>query len=98
MAPVPDSEHDGAKATFREMAAAVEAARREIIAEIAKLEAKVDARFDAHAAKHEAEQQTHDTEHRREADRRTGYIRWAVTTIMTGLGVLLALWVAFKGP
>jgi len=98
MAPVPDSEHDGAKATFREMAAAVEAARREIIAEIEKLQAKVDAKFDAHAAKHEAEQQTHAIDHRREADRRTGYIRWAVTSIISGLGVLLALYVAFKGP
>jgi hypothetical protein len=96
VAPVPDSEHDGAKATFREMAAAVEAARREIIAEVEKIQAKVDAKFDAHAAKHEGEHKSHDEAHRREADRRTGYIRWAVTSLLTGAGVLLSIYLALR--
>lgn len=36
-------------------------------------------------------EQTHEIEHQRESDRRTGYIRWAVTTVMTGLGTLFAI-------
>jgi hypothetical protein len=97
MPPVPEHESEGAKATIREVMALVEVSRKEIIAEIEKLQTRVDTKFDTHGAKHEAEQQTHITEHRREADRRAGLIRWAVTTIMTGLGVLTALYVAFQG-
>jgi hypothetical protein len=97
MAPVPEYESDGARATIREVISLVEASRREILAEIEKLEAKVDNKFDAHATKHEAEYDTHKVEHRRDTDRRTSYMRWAVTTIMTGLGVLVAIYVAFQG-
>jgi hypothetical protein len=97
MAPVPEHESDGAKATIREVLSLVEASRREILAEIEKLQIRVDTKFDAHSAKHEAEHETHKVEHRRDSDRRTGYIRWAVTTIMTGLGVLVAIYVAFQG-
>jgi hypothetical protein len=77
--------------------AMLEAARREILVEIEKLDAKVNTKHELHLSRHEAEAQTHLTEHRREADRRAGMIRWAVTTLMTGVGVLLALYVAFKG-
>jgi uncharacterized protein YbcV (DUF1398 family) len=88
---------DGGRATIREVISLVEASRREILAEIEKLEAKVDHKFNTHAAKHEAEHDTHKIEHRRDADRRAGLLRWAVTTVMTGLGVLTALYVAFQG-
>jgi hypothetical protein len=97
VAPVPEHDTDGARATIREVIALVEASRREILTEIEKLEVKVDTKFDAHQQKHDTEHDTHKVEHRREADRRAGYIRWAVTTIMTGLGVLVAIYVAFQG-
>jgi hypothetical protein len=86
-----------ATASIREVISLVDASRKEILAEIEKLKGKVDAKFDTHAAKHEAEHDTHKVEHQRDADRRAGYIRWAVTTIMTGLGVLVAIYVAFQG-
>ena len=85
------------RASYREVRALIDSARREIVAEIEKLQAKLDARFDGHAAKHEAEQQAHDIAHRREADRRTGYIRWAVTSLLTGAGVLLSIYLALRG-
>jgi hypothetical protein len=97
VAPVPEHESDGAKATIREVLSMVEASRKEIIAEIEKLQTRVDTKFDTHAAKHETEHETHKVEHRRDADRRAGLIRWAVTTVMTGLGVLVAIYVAFQG-
>ncbi len=93
-----EQQHDGARATIREVLAMVAEARKEILAEIEKLELAVQGKWETHATKHEKDTEVHAINHRREADRRTGYIRWAVTTIMTGLGVLLALYVAFKGP
>lgn len=43
-------------------------------------------------------EQTHRVEHEREGDRRAGYIRWAVTTLMTGIGTLFAvLWAVGHG-
>lgn len=82
---------DGAGATIREVVALVEAARRDVLAEIDKLDTKIDARLEAHYTRHENDHDTHKVEHQREADRRTGYIRWAVTTVMTGVGTLFAI-------
>lgn len=85
-------------ATIREVMSLVEASRKEILAEIEKLEQKVDYRFDTHTADHKAEHDTHKVEHHREADRRAGLIRWAVTTVMTGLGTLFAIvWAVTHG-
>ncbi len=42
-------------------------------------------------------QRQHQLEHQRDRDKRNSLIRWAVTSIMTGIGVLVALYVAMKG-
>lgn len=84
-------EPNGSRATIREVMALIEASRKEVLAEIEKLESAMYVRFDAHMVKHEADQETHEHDHRREADRRAGYMRWAVTTIMTGIGTLFAI-------
>lgn len=97
MVPTPDDPHNGARATIREVMALVEQARRDVIAELKQLETKVDGRFANEEVKREAALTAHDDEHRREEDRKAGRLRWAVTTIMTGAGVLLGLVIAIWG-
>ena len=95
---IADQDHNGARATIREVITLVEASRKEILTEIEKLEVKVDAKFDTHIAKHDTEHDTHKVEHQREGDRRAGLIRWAVTTILTGVGTLFAIvWAVSHG-
>jgi hypothetical protein len=93
---IPDDQRNG-HVTLRDLNR-VEQGQERILAEIEKLRTLLDGRFDAHATQHERAAEVHDVAHRREADRRAGLIRWAVTTVMTGLGVLTALYVAFQGP
>lgn len=80
MSPVPDSERNGARATIREVMALVEQSRRDVLAEIAKLETEVDAKLATHAV-----------EHQRERDWRSGLVRWAVTTIIAAAGTAFAI-------
>jgi hypothetical protein len=87
-----------ADASYREVIALLDAQRKDLLAEIAKLAARLDLRYEAHSAHHEAEAKTHEQEHAHEQDRRVGYIRWAVTTLMTGLGVLVAIYAALGRP
>lgn len=75
-----DEEHNGARATIREVMVLVEQSRRDVLAELRSLEAKVDARL-----------ATHTVEHERERDWRSGIYRWAVTTIVSAAGVLFAI-------
>lgn len=87
---------DGARTT-EQVYSLVERLRTEVLSEIKQLETKVESRFASHLAKHEKDVDVHSIEHTRDADRRAGLIRWAVTTIVSGIGVLLALYVAFRG-
>lgn len=75
----PDDQHNG-RATLREVIAMVDA-----------LEAKIDARLEAVRIKFETEREAHASDHRREEDRTAGRLRWAVTTLMTGAGVLFTI-------
>jgi hypothetical protein len=93
---IPTDEQNG-RVTLRDLAR-VEQAQEKILAEIKQLATKVDAKFDAHAAKHEAERESHDIQHGTERKERRGLLLWAVTTVMTGAGTLLAIYVAFRGP
>jgi hypothetical protein len=82
---------DTARANIREVIAVAEGIRKELMAEVASLSARLDARFEAHASKHDAEIQAHEVSHQREEDRRVGLLRWAVTTLITGIGTLFAI-------
>jgi hypothetical protein len=55
---------------------------------------ELDTRFEAHYTRHEKDADLHQATHDRDTDRRNGYLRWAVTTIMTGVGVLVAIYAA----
>ena len=81
----------GDVATIREVVAMVEGVRREIFAELEKVEGNIAARSATHTAEHEADEKAHKADHQRDLDRRLGYMRWAVTTILTGIGTLFAI-------
>jgi hypothetical protein len=87
-------DHSDEGVSYREATAMHDAIRKEILAEIHALEILVETRFEQHYTRHEKDVEIHQGDHRRDADRRNGYIRWAVTTLMTGLGVLIALYAA----
>ena len=71
---------------------------REVVAMIAQLESKLDGRLEAHYSRHEADEKAHEADHQRDLDRRLGYMRWAVTTVLTGVGTLFAIvWALVHG-
>lgn len=84
---IPEDQHNGARATIREVTALVEQARRDVLAEVKLLETEIGAKLTVHA-----------TQHATERKERRGLLLWAVTTIMTGAGVLIALFVALRSP
>lgn len=88
---LPDRDANQANATIREVMGLVEQARRDVLAELRQLEVKIDARLETHSIHHATEGKAHAVAHDRESDRRAGLIRWAVTTLMTGAGVLFTI-------
>jgi len=84
-------------ASLREVYSLVGALRTEVLAELKSLAATVDTRFTQHDAEHsmhQSEHEKHEQQHLRDRDHRASMIRWAVTSILSGLGVLIALYVA----
>ena len=61
--------------------------RQDLMTELAKLDTKF-----------ETEMKVHQQQHTQEKDYRSQLYRWAVTTILTGTGVLVALWAALTNP
>lgn len=77
---------DGSPVTAREMYSIMNTVKGEILNEVRQVNEKMDKRFDVHRIEHE-----------REKDHRASLSRWAVTSLISGTGVLLALYVSFKG-
>ena len=90
--PVPE-----APITLREVYALLDGTRKELLAEISKIATE----FRTYGQMHDQEHKEHDRRHEREIEQarksRSGLIRWAVTSVLTGVGVLIALYVAFTG-
>lgn len=85
------SEASGAP-TLRETYTLVNSLRSELLAEMRSIHSEIKAELVAHKTEHEK----HDTEHQTEAKARASQLRWAVTTVMSGFGVLVAIYVAFS--
>lgn len=77
---------DNNPVTAREMYSLMNTVKTEILHEVREVNNNMDKRFDVHRIEHE-----------REKDHRASLIRWAVTSVISGTGVLLALYVSFKG-
>lgn len=78
-------------ATYREVAGLMDRFRTEVMAEMKAMKASIDAQLVQHKSEHDA----HETRHQQDHDRRSNLIRWAVTSLLTGLGVITAIYVAF---
>lgn len=78
--------NDGGPVTAREMYSLMNTVKTEILQELRAMNDETDKRFDVHKIEHE-----------REKDKRDGMIRWAVTSVISGGGVIVALYVSLKG-
>lgn len=70
---------------LREVYTLVQSLRTEVMSELKAIDARWDQRLSSHESTHE-----------RDAIRRSSLIRWAVTSIMTGVGVLISLWYSMR--
>ena len=77
--------------TLREVYGLIEGVRKELLAEIKGVSKEVETSLHAHDSEH----QMHEERHDREKDQRSSLFRWAVTSILSGIGVLVAVYVAF---
>ena len=84
-------------ATLREVYALVESTRVQLSAQIDKLGAQLDNEITKLGTQVEGKFTVHQVEHQQDRDRRSGLIRWAVTSIVSGVGVLVAIWLNLKG-
>jgi hypothetical protein len=69
----------------------IEGVRKELLAEIKGVSKEVESSLQSHDSEHHL----HDERHEREKDQRSSLFRWAVTSIVSGIGVLVAVYVAF---
>lgn len=77
--------HPDGIVTLRELYALLDKTRAEILTELQKFRGDVDKKFGDHEGMHD-----------RESSRRTSLMRWAVTTIIAAIGVMVAIYVATK--
>jgi hypothetical protein len=84
-----DSSRKESTAELRALDASIESTRRELLTEIKSVESTLRAAINGHDNVHTAHDARHDYEH----GRRVQLILWAVTTIMTGVGVVVAFYI-----
>lgn len=65
---------------------------REVYRLLSELRNDMNQRFEKFENAWNARFDVHRVEHQREKDYRSGLIRWAVTTVLSGGGILLTLW------
>lgn len=78
--------------TLRELYSLLDKTRAELLLEIQKLQTSVDKKFQDHDAVHVK----HDASHEKEHSHQTSLVRWGVTTILSAIGIAIAIYVAFK--
>lgn len=88
---------NGGIVTPRELYSQLDAMRSGLGAQIDKVQSTVEKRIAELQADMGTSQKLHDQEHQADRDRRNSLLRWAVTTVMSGGGVLVAIWMAMKG-
>jgi hypothetical protein len=76
----------GGPVQLREVYQLVNATRAEILAELRTMDVRWESRMSSHEADH-----AKDTAHR------SGLTRWAVTSILSGIGVLVSLYFSLRG-
>jgi hypothetical protein len=82
----------GGQITLREVYGLIEGVRKELLSEMKSLDTTVHSSLTAHQAEHSL----HEERHQRESSARNALMRWAVTSLLTGIGVLIAIYVALR--
>jgi hypothetical protein len=82
---------NGPDITLREVYGLIEGVRKELLSELKALNIEVESAL----ASHETEHKLHDERHEREKEHRSSLYRWAVTSVLSGIGVFVAIYVAF---
>lgn len=95
----PQAPGNGAAVTLREVYALLKEVRSDLLVEIGNVRND----FAGKLNEHDKEHGEHEAQHQRDAAhraadeaRRASMIRWAVTTVLSGAGVFVAIYVAFK--
>jgi len=82
----------GDRVTLREMYTLVSSLRTELLAAVKELSSHLDVELAALGV----ERELHKREHDRDRDRRGSLVRWAVTSVVSGAGVAVAVYVATR--
>jgi hypothetical protein len=92
------SESTGGPVTLRELFAQTESVRQTLESDIRSLDTKLtgkieqlQAHVDAALIAHQSEHKEHESRHTTDQARRSSLTRWAVTSILSGVGVLAAV-------
>lgn len=83
--------------TLREVYGLVNQTRTELMSEVKLLRSDMEKRLDTLEADIDKRMIKHDTDHNVEDTRRRSMTRWAVTTVLSGMGVITAIIVAIFG-
>lgn len=96
-------ENGGSTVTLREVYSLVESVRAELLSELKATKTSIDSLLQAHEADHKSHDDLHERERlaqeiaaERAQEKRSSHIRWAVTTIIAAIGVIVAIYVAFQ--
>ena len=95
-----NSPGNGNAVTLREVYSLLKEVRSDLLLEIGQVKQHVDSKFSEHDSEHAEHEKQHlrDADHReRDEEKRRSLIRWAVTSLLSGAGVLVAIYVASKG-
>lgn len=76
---------DNGAATLREVYALVESTRVQLLAQIDKVGTHLESKLELH-----------EKEHDRDTERRNSLTRWVVTTLLSGMGVLVAIYLGVR--
>lgn len=92
-------ENGGTPISLREVYGLIESVRKELLSEMKATEAKLDSVMVRHQTEHtahDAEHNTHAEWHDREHEKRVSLVRWAITTIIAILAVVIAGYVGIQ--
>ena len=74
----------------------LESIRATLGAQLEKVQSTLEQRLTEIQADIATKQTLHVQEHQADRDRRNSLMRWAVTSILSGFGVVVAIWVAMR--
>lgn len=88
---------NGSPVSPRELYSQLESIQAKLGAQIKEVQSTVEKKLTEMRADMDTERAQHRMEHQHDIARRSSLTRWTVTTLMSGLGVMVAIYVALRG-